>query len=347
VGTVGSPRRATHVGPVGSAAGGIEAVLRTYSTADWPHFDVSVIGSWSSSSRLFGLGPFLAALWHLLTRRRADLGVVHVHLSQEGAFLREGTLLRVAAMRRLAVCCTIHGSRFERFADSHPRLVRSVLKRARVVLVLSPAIRDRLARELRTSRVILLPNAVRIPAQPKLSAGECPPLAVFAGAVSKRKGVDVLVAAWSQVMRKLPDACLLVLGPSTDYVVDAALPGADVRGAVSQADVLAELARCRIAVLPSRAEGMSIFLLEAMSRGRPVVSTPVGGIPELVVDGTGVLVEPGDAAGLAAALVEYLSQPDRADADGAAAREHVVAHHSFEQLQQRLEAAWTMTCEAA
>jgi glycosyltransferase involved in cell wall biosynthesis len=56
-------------------------------------------------------------------------------------------------------------------------------------------------------------------------------------------------------------------------------------------------------ILPSYNEGLPMALLEAMSWGLPVITTPVGGIPELVISGTnGLLVNPGDIAGLSAAL---------------------------------------------
>ena len=82
-------------------------------------------------------------------------------------------------------------------------------------------------------------------------------------------------------------------------------------------DVPALLARGAIFVLPSRSEGISLTLLEAMACGLPVVATRVGGTPEVVVDGeTGLLVPPADPAALAEAVLQAAARPRGCAADG-------------------------------
>jgi trehalose synthase len=74
-------------------------------------------------------------------------------------------------------------------------------------------------------------------------------------------------------------------------------------------------------------EGFGLTVSEAMWKGRPVVASRVGGIQDQVIDGeTGVLVEPTDHEAFGAALASLLSDRDRADRLGAAAREHVREH---------------------
>lgn len=86
-------------------------------------------------------------------------------------------------------------------------------------------------------------------------------------------------------------------------------------------------------VLPSRAEGISNTILEAMASGRPVVATDVGGNGELVVPGeTGALVRAADPAALADALVPYVSEPARADAHGRAGRRRAEARFSIDAM---------------
>lgn len=80
---------------------------------------------------------------------------------------------------------------------------------------------------------------------------------------------------------------------------------------------------------PSRFEGLSIAILEAMACARPVVAASVGGIPELVIDGvTGILVPPEDAPALARALIRLLKDSAMAERMGRAGRERLAAHFS-------------------
>lgn len=88
-----------------------------------------------------------------------------------------------------------------------------------------------------------------------------------------------------------------------------------------------------VVALPSLAEGLPVVLLEAMAQARPVVATAVGGTPELVVDGeTGLLVPPGDADALAAALRALLDDPRRARELGEAGRRRVEERFTAERM---------------
>jgi glycosyltransferase involved in cell wall biosynthesis len=93
------------------------------------------------------------------------------------------------------------------------------------------------------------------------------------------------------------------------------------------------LARAAVVVLPSHREGLPMVLLEAMAHGRAVVATPVGGVPSLVEDGrTGLLVPPGDAEAVRAAMERLLGDPDLRRRLGAAAREKVTELCSWDRV---------------
>jgi len=111
-----------------------------------------------------------------------------------------------------------------------------------------------------------------------------------------------------------------------------------ITGWLSNAEVKAQLQASRAMVLPSFAEGLPVVIMEAMALGRPVVSTYVAGIPELVVQGeTGWLVPAGDAPALADALQEVLnSDTARLSAMGSAARRRVAERHDVALEAQKL-----------
>jgi glycosyltransferase involved in cell wall biosynthesis len=331
--------RVTHVGPAGSEPGGIASVLREYCAWPWQSFEMSVLQSYSLTGRLHSSWPFIRTLWQLVSLSKEGLGVVHVHLSQRGAFIREGFLLLAAYYRRLPVCASIHGSSFEDFYKGHRSLCLFVLRRARRVFVLSSTVRNMLAAD-HAVRAVLLPNAVAVPPSTAEQADESRATAVFAGEVSARKGADILLSAWPEVMTAVPGARCRVIGPRSNCLTLKETEGLTLEGPMPQEGVLAALERSRVAVLPSRAEAMPMFVLEAMARGRPVIATDVGAIPDVVPPGCGAVIAVGDVDALKRTLVHYLTDSEAAAADGARARKRVLEHYSVEVLQSRLQQEW-------
>jgi glycosyltransferase involved in cell wall biosynthesis len=136
------------------------------------------------------------------------------------------------------------------------------------------------------------------------------PLALFVGVLEQYKNIDGLAAAWRLAAPRVAGSLRLVgKGPRAD--VAAALVrehGVRWDEELMPAEVAAALDDAWILVLPSRSEGMGRVLVEAFCRGRGVVGTRAGSIPNLVADGvSGLLVEPGDPDALADALVRVLS----------------------------------------
>ncbi len=319
-GVADAPTLVRHYGPGPDDPGGMSAVVAAYLALPLPRHRMASTASYRPGARAASLAPFLGALARLLGPGGAP-PVVHAHLSEGGSFLREGGLAAVAGLRGARVVVSLHGADFAPFAARCPRLVRAVLARADVVVALGPAGADAVAPLLGPrTRLAVVPNPVGLPPHPG-PAGDRPETVVFAGEVGRRKGVDVLLAAWPRVRAARPGARLVLAGPPGD-VAPPPLPGVDVLGARPRAAVGDLLAGARAAVLPSRAEVLPVFLLEAMAAARPVVATPVGEVAHLV-DGAGVLVRPGDPAALAGALVDVLTDPGLATARGEAGRRRV------------------------
>jgi sugar transferase (PEP-CTERM/EpsH1 system associated) len=107
-------------------------------------------------------------------------------------------------------------------------------------------------------------------------------------------------------------------------------------------DIPALLARAQMFVLPSQSEGISLTLLEAMARGLPVVTTRVGGNPEVVEAGvTGLLVPATDPAALAEAIQGLLADPDRGRVMGLAGRQRVENSFDIHKMMRQYEAIYT------
>ncbi|MGZ6827615.1 MAG: glycosyltransferase family 4 protein [Mycobacteriales bacterium] len=321
--------RATHFGNRIGSEGGIASVLQVTSGMDVPGWSLGFVPTYDQRVSRRGV-RLLARAAATLLRRPPD--VAHVHLSERGSFVREGGLLALARLRGCAVVATLHGAELDDFAARRPVLVRGVLGRAHLLCALSEANAEQARRLVPGARVEVLPNPVDVPAEPApLPAGRT---VLFAGEQGRRKGLDVLLAAWPAVRAALPDAELVVAGVPGDVPVPSA-DGVRDAGRLTREQVQDLLLSARACVLPSRQEVLPMFLLEAMSAGRPVVVTPVGGVPEMVGD-AGVVVPVADPAALAAALVGVLGDTDRAERLGRLGHGRVLSTHGVPQVAARL-----------
>lgn len=153
-----------------------------------------------------------------------------------------------------------------------------------------------------------------------------PPVALFVGVLERYKAVDVLAEAWRMAAPRIPGARLQLVGRGAMRAVPEALVG-DLpeqtrwTESLTTSEVARAMDQATVLVLPSRSEGLGRVVVEAFCRGRGVVGSRVGGIPDIVEDGTtGILVPPGDPGALADALVRALSDATLAGRLGAAAR---------------------------
>jgi glycosyltransferase involved in cell wall biosynthesis len=151
------------------------------------------------------------------------------------------------------------------------------------------------------------------------------PQALFVGVLERYKNVDGLAAAWRRVAPRVDGARLHFVGDGTlastvRRLVDELPDQTHWSPSLTQAQVADALDESTCLVLPSRSEGMGRVVIEAFCRGRGVIGTRVGGIPDLVEDGAnGLLVEPDDTEALAHALERVLADRDLAERLGHAA----------------------------
>ncbi len=270
--------------------------------------------------------------------------VAHVHLSEKGSFVREGSLLLLARSTGRPAAATIHGASFLSFARQWPRLTSRVLGGAHLITCLDPEVRDVVRQYAPRATVELLPNPVPMDTGSPC-ADETDEVVVFAGEISLRKGADVLHQAWQEVADARPHARCVMVGPPKDFQVPTSRR-LELRPSVDSAAMRDLLRSARVVALPSRAEGMPMLLTEAMSAGRPFVSTPVGGIPDLAREG-GVLVPVGDSSGLASRLIDLLADPQLARSLGEQARQFCLDTRSVEVIDKRLRTLYGDVLQSA
>jgi glycosyltransferase involved in cell wall biosynthesis len=213
---------------------------------------------------------------------------------------------------------------------------------------LQPGWLERQGRDERDKpRIVAIPNGVPIPKTPWRCRSEwtAQPHAIYVGRLAPEKGLDTLIDAWRIVRSTYPNACLTLLGegPERSALEDRVksngmmlglrqavhLPGA----VAAVADALRE---GDLFVLPSREEGMSVALLEAMALGMPVVCSSIPGNQRLVTEFIhGRLATPGDPGGLARAVIDQWKNFEQAIAMGHAARTRVEEHFSIQAVARK------------
>lgn len=198
-------------------------------------------------------------------------------------------------------------------------------------------------------KIVVIPNGVDLTrfaatvATPPVELPDSGPIVGCVGRLSGKKGHTDLLEAAALVLRRRPGTTFVFVGDGTlRSQLRAQADGLGLNGQVRfvghVSDPVPLLYRMNLFVLPSRIEGMSNALLEAMAANRAVVATSVGGNPEVVVDGvTGLLVPPRDPARLADAVVTLLGDPERASAMGAAGRARVEACYSVQAMLRQME----------
>jgi glycosyltransferase involved in cell wall biosynthesis len=339
--SIGAPLRVVMVGPVPRIYGGISAVAGAILDSDLPdRCHLVYLAEGTRQGPLAKLGSVIAALarliW-LLIRRQVDL--LHLHVGDGSSFYRHMLYAALGWLARKPVLLHWHVPGAGEAQD--PRLAgglqswlaRWAIDHAARVLVLSPAWADALTavagRPDAALRMVVLPNPVdcdriRPPENPALRQTD---LVLFLGDFTRRKGVRDLLAAAPAVLQRRPAARFVVAGgaPPADVASQAQTLGDAVHfpGFVRGADKLRWLQEASLLVLPSYAEGLPVAVLEAMAAGLPIVTTPVGGVPDIFRDGVnGLLIPPGDVPALADALSRLLAD--------AAARE-TIGHHNRQQ----------------
>jgi glycosyltransferase involved in cell wall biosynthesis len=260
----------------------------------------------------------LRAIRKLVKRERYD--VVHVHWPVPHA------LFGIAAKRiaRTPMVTTYYGAEL-RLAGRSPlftRLLRAGARQSARNVAISRHTADDLAR-LTGVRAEIIPYSIAFAPHARTTSRDARPFtALFVGRLVERKGVPVLLEAWARAA--LPNARLAIVGGGPDRAALEARATAlgvastvEFRGRVSDTELAEAYSSADLFVLPAvldargDTEGLGVVLLEAMASHVPVLASAAGGITDVVVDGeSGVLVPPGDASELAAALRRLHGDPD-------------------------------------
>jgi glycosyltransferase involved in cell wall biosynthesis len=290
---------------------------------EWP------AGRWPGPATLFET----ARLTDVFHRARPDL--VHLHSS------KAGLAGRLSLRGRLPTVFQPHGWSFYAL-DGVMRRAAVIWERfgarwAHVILCVSDSERQRGEAARIPANWHVVPNGVdvqelrpgdRAQARQKLGLEEGP-LVVCIGRICAAKGQDVLVETWPRVTGRVPDAQLVLVGEGEDAEKVRKAAGDGIVFAGQREDAADWLAAANVVAAPSRWEGMSFAMLEAMAAARSVVITDVPGARDALGQDSAAIVPLDDRRALAAAINVRLLDPAIAEEEGIAARLRVERGHDL------------------
>jgi glycosyltransferase involved in cell wall biosynthesis len=292
----------------------------------------------------------LAEMAQVTWRYRHDYQIAHIDLFSGLAF----TWAEVVGfeLERLGkpFVVTMHGGELPSFARRWPRRARRMLSRAAIVTSPSPY----LARAMRAyaPSIVVIPNGLDVDRYP-FSVRERPlGRIIWVRAFHRIYNPLMAVEMLAELRARHPDATLRMIGPDRDGSLGdvrrrAAELGVDgqleIVGPLPNAQIPSELARADIFLNTSSADNTPVSVLEAMAAGLCIVSSDVGGIPDLVQhERTGLLVSAGDSRQAARAVARVIDEPELARELSANARD-VVRNFGWPTVVKR----WNRVLEGA
>jgi Glycosyltransferase len=275
--------------------------------------------AYSAPKKIIGWGKaFLRLLYYLPSCK-----IVHIHHASNLNFWLSAAMARLAKLFNRKVILHNHGADFKLFYEglsekAKKRIVRSVT-RVDANIVLSRSWQNWYQSIAPGANWVLLPNSVDIPADlPAKKIDHSGISLVYLARIEERKGFFDMMNMLPALMKQFRNCKLYVAGQGdTEMVIKRAsemnlADKIEVLGYIdySQKDQL--LRKGHVLLLPSYEEGLPMALLEAMSYGLVPVTTPVGGIPEVIVHGrNGMLLQPGDTAAMRSSVEWVIGDPDR------------------------------------
>jgi glycosyltransferase involved in cell wall biosynthesis len=321
----------------------IDGVRVVYLNTWRPIFDHRGLGR-------FRIYAYMVCVLGYLWRHKDEYDVIHAHSALEPGFV--GVLAARWLNKKSIIKMMNSGFRNDiaRFRGSKTmwgsRAMADYLIHCDRVIALNNLARDELIGfGYRPEQIELIPNGVQVDAiRPKTSYNSSGATRLaFVGRLARAKGLDVLLKAIEILKRQAPHPgyWLTILGRGAlqqhleEMSEDMGI-SAQVEFAGEVADVESHLAQSDIFVLPSHAEGISNALLEAMAVGCPCITTNIPGNNSLIQhEQNGLLVEQGDARGLAAAIERLATHSELRQQFGRAARETVEKRFDISSIADR------------
>lgn len=316
----------------GNAVGGMAAVIRVY--ADY-YESLRYISSWRDVSKIgkvwYASSAYLKTFLLLLFDPRIE--IVHIHSASSSSFYRKAHFVKLAKFLHKTVVLHMHSSVFMNFyKESNDKdYINKILLMADKLVVLSKSWKSYYNQIcVPEDNIVIINNPVCASKSMEVEKRKIVRM-LFLGDLRERKGVWDILKALRGHRDEMKDKIEFRIGGNKreaeirQYIIDNGLSDfVKFEGWVVGDHKWELLNWANLMILPSYGEGLPITLLEAMSYSCALISTPVGGIPEILTNGVnGLMVTPGNVEEIVRAIIYYINHPEKLEEHGMQSRKMV------------------------
>lgn len=311
--------------------GGVAAVESVYSTFYKPFNHITTTVDCGIVHKLFVfIKAYFQFWWWMLWHKQ--IRIVHVHSSSDTSFWRKRIFINLAKMFGKKVIFHCHGGDFHEFTSKHHKAVTKTIAKCDCIIALSESWKKWFEETFNHRNIVVIKNVIALPHVQKIKHDDF--VLLFLGRLSERKGIYDLIDVLAQHKAEFDGKVKLLFGGDgeveqvKELLKKHNLTGiAEFQGWVAGEEKEHLLNIANAFILPSYTEGLPISVLEAMSYSLPIISTTVGGIPEIVKNGVnGYLIEPGDKEAMYNAIRSLMSNKQLRDEMGKKSDKIVQAH---------------------
>lgn len=306
--------------------GGIGAVLEIYARHIAPFHYIPTLSYRNQFYELFFFAGSIFKLgWTLLTNRKIKL--VHIHGAKDGSIIRKSVICFVAKkIFRKKIVFHIHAGAFNERYLQGSKLYRSfcrfLVNNSEAIVVLSNRWDDFFRENFKIKKIVVIRNPVEQRIDSILAKGRNGfTNFLFLGRIADHKGIFDLVNLISNEQESWRGKCKLFAGGNHEVerfkkaIEDNKISDiVEYIGWTQDKEKDSYFRACDYFILPTYEEAMPMTMLEAFSYGKPVISTPVGSIPEILEHNyNGLMFEPGDMPVLKGLITEVINNPSLTD----------------------------------
>ena len=334
------------ISPNKNGKGGIASVVSSISVY-YEGFNYIITSNGSSIFSKIGylISSISQLLYYILVKK---IKIVHIHGASRNSFYRKSIYVNICHFFKTKIVYHSHGGNFELFYEQLKKqgrasIIKNTLDKADVLVVLTNNWKKFYSTITDENKIIVLNNIVIPPKEiQKKRYSEAPLSFLFLGDIRDKKGIFDLIEVIAANKDKLKGKIHLYVGGREEVRrLETAIKQNELQDIVSfegwvAGDKKEELFfKSDIYILPSYIEGLPVSILEAMSYGMPIISTNVGGIPELITSGeNGILFDAGNKPELLNAINYFLNNPQEVQRMGILNKEKATAYYPDQVIPQ-------------